>query len=51
MPMKFLGKILFPRSASWQQRRSVKILLAVILTAIIFALIVGALIFYANTKR
>jgi hypothetical protein len=51
MLMKFLGKLLFPRSQAWEQHRRAKILVAVIMTAIIFAAIVGALIYLLNGRR
>jgi hypothetical protein len=51
MPMKIMGKILFPRLPAWQQHRGAKTVFAVIMTAVIFAAIVGAMIYYGNTKR
>jgi hypothetical protein len=49
--MKFLGKVLFPRSQGWEQHRRAKILVAVIVTAIIFAAFVGGLIYMLNARR
>jgi len=46
-----IGKILFPRQAAWQRKRQMRIMLWIIPAAICFALLVGALIYLANSKR
>lgn len=51
MPMKLLGKILFPHLAPWQRKRQIKIMVWAILTAVIFAAIVVAIMLLQNSKR
>jgi hypothetical protein len=51
MPLNFLGKVLFPRLAPWQQKRQLKTMLAVIVVAVVFAAIVGVIIYFTNAKR
>jgi len=51
MPMKFIGRILFPRSAPWQQKKQLKIMLMVILTTLFFAAAVTAIMIFQNSKR
>ncbi len=51
MPIKLLGKLLFPHLPAWQQRRRATTVVVVTLTAIFFAAILGAMIFWLNTKR
>jgi hypothetical protein len=48
MPMNFLGKILFPSRQPWEREREVKLLLITILIALVFASIVGLVIFLKN---
>jgi len=48
MHMQTLGKMLFPRLQPWQQRRQAKTLVTVFLVAVVFAAIVGAIIFLSN---
>ena len=48
MSMQNLGKILFPRLQPWQQRRQAQTLVTVVVVALIFAAIVGAIIYLTN---
>ena len=48
MPMQILGKVLFPRLQPWQQRRQAKTVVTVIVVAIVFAALVGGIIYMAN---
>ncbi|HEY5345574.1 MAG TPA: hypothetical protein VIK62_04445 [Verrucomicrobiae bacterium] len=51
MPLKFLGKVLFPRQAAWQQKKQTKIILWVILIAVLFAAGVVAIMLFQNSRR
>ena len=51
MLIKLLGKLLFPRLPAWQQRRRAITLVVVMLTAILFAAVVVAMIYWLNSKR
>lgn len=51
MPMKFLGKVLFPSLAPWKRRRQTRIMVWVVLTAMIFGGVIVAIMFFVNSKR
>lgn len=51
MPMKFLGKVLFPHLAPWQRKKQTKIIVLVFLAAVIFAAAVGAIMLAQNAHR
>jgi hypothetical protein len=51
MPMKFLGKMLFPRQQEWLQRRQAKQLVGVLVVAIVCGGIIVAIMFYAARKH
>jgi hypothetical protein len=51
MPLKFLGKILFPRHADWHRRKQMKNLIAAIVVGLIVAAAVAAVILYENSKK
>ena len=51
MPMKFLGKLMFPKLAPWQRTRQAKIMVWVILAAVVFAVVVVAIMLLQNTRR
>jgi hypothetical protein len=51
MPINNLGKLLFPRLPSWEQRRRAITVVVVLFTALIFAIIVGVLMIYSNSRR
>lgn len=51
MPVKFLGRLLFPRLPDWQARRQARHLLAATAVALMFGAIVAALILYQGFKR
>jgi hypothetical protein len=43
-----LGKILFPRKQAWQQAREARVILGTTVVAIVFAGIIGLVIFWRN---
>jgi hypothetical protein len=51
MPINLLGKLLFPRLPSWERRRRAITVLIVLLISISFAVIVGAVMYYSNSRR
>jgi len=51
MPMKFLGKVMFPHLAPWQRQQQVKIMVWVLLTAVVFAVAVVAIMLWQNAGR
>jgi hypothetical protein len=51
MPMKFLGRVLFPHLAPWQRKKQVRIMVWVILTAVVFAAVVAVIMLFQNAKR
>jgi hypothetical protein len=51
MPMRILGKVLFPRLQPWQQRRQAKTVVTVLVVALIFGALVAGIIFLSNTHR
>ena len=51
MPLKFLGKLMFPRLAPWQRKKQTRIMLWVILIAAIFGATVVLVMFFVNSKR
>ena len=51
MPMQILGRVLFPRLQPWQQRRQAKTVVTVLLVGVVFAAIVGGIMFLSNAKR
>jgi hypothetical protein len=51
MPIKFLGKVLFPHLAPWQRTRQAKIMVAVILITVVLAAIIVAIMFFQNGRR
>ena len=51
MPLKLLGKVLFPNEAEWQRKKQTRIILWVILTAVIFAVAVAAIMLVQNSRR
>jgi hypothetical protein len=48
MPMKFFGKVLFPHLPRWKQKQQARILVWVILAAVIFAVVVAAIMLHQN---
>jgi hypothetical protein len=46
--INFFGKILFPRLQSWQQERDARVILGATVVALVFAAIVGLVIFWRN---
>jgi len=48
---KIVGKVLFPNSPAWQQRRLANTAVIVLLVTITFAVILGAAMYYLNVKR
>ena len=51
MPMQTLGKVLFPRLQPWQQRQQAQTAVTVLVVAVVFAAIVGGIIFMSNGNR
>lgn len=51
MPMKFIGKVLFPHLPPWQSQRQVKQLLAAFVLAVILGCAVVAIMFLQNGRR
>jgi len=51
MPIKFLGKVLFPRLPEWQRRRQTKSLLVAIAVALLFTAVVVGFMFFQNNRR
>lgn len=51
MSYDLIGRIFFPRQQAWQARRHARQLVAALLVALIFGLVMGALIWLANAKR
>jgi hypothetical protein len=51
MTIEILGRVLFPRLQPWQQRRQAKTVVTVLIVAVVFAAIVGAIIFWTNRSR
>jgi flagellar basal body-associated protein FliL len=51
VPLKILGKVLFPREAEWQRKKQIGIILWVILTALVFAVAVAAVMMLQNSRR
>jgi hypothetical protein len=43
-----LGKLLFPRQQPWQQEREAKVILAATAVALVFAGVIGLVIFWRN---
>ena len=51
MPMKFLGKILFPHLAPWQRARQAKIMVWVVFITMVLAVVIVAVMFFQNSRR
>jgi len=45
----FLGKILFPRHPAWEREREAAVLVTTVLFALVFAGIIGLVIYWHNT--
>ena len=51
MPMKFLGKVMFPHLAPWQRTRQAKIMVWVIVTTVVLAAVIVVIMFFQNGRR
>ncbi|MGA9776729.1 MAG: hypothetical protein WBS33_00485 [Verrucomicrobiia bacterium] len=51
MLLPFLGKLLFPDLAEWQQKKKVKAILWAIPIALLFAAIMVAAMFFVNSGK
>jgi hypothetical protein len=51
MPVKFLGKLLFPHLAPWQRKQQTRILFWAVLVAVIFAVVAAAIMLFENGRR
>jgi hypothetical protein len=45
-----VGKLLFPRSESWQRKQKVRVIVAVLLIEAVIAVVVVALVVMSNSK-
>jgi hypothetical protein len=50
MPMRYLGKLLFPRRTTGEQRHQMKQLIAAVVVAIIFAGVIVTIMFLLNRR-
>lgn len=50
MPIRILGKVIFPSLPAWQRERKIKHLLVAIAVAAVFAAIVVAVMFSSNAR-
>jgi len=50
MLMKFLGRLLFPRQQPWKQQQQLKMILIVTAVALVAAAIVGAAMYFQNSR-
>jgi hypothetical protein len=50
MPIRTLGKALFPRQQAWQRERKIKHILVAISVAIVFAAVAAAIMFASNSR-
>jgi hypothetical protein len=50
MPFNFIGKVLFPSLQPWQRRRQLKTMLYVLFGALVFAALVGGVMFMVNSR-
>jgi hypothetical protein len=50
MPIRTLGRVLFPRQQAWQRERFVKHVLIALAVAVIFAAIVAGMMFLINSR-
>ncbi len=51
MSMNFIGRMLYPNQPAWQARRQAKQIVAAFTVAVLFGLVVGAIILFVNSKR
>jgi hypothetical protein len=51
MPMNFIGKVLFPHHTDWERKRNMKITVWVVLVAVLFGIIVGAVMLFVGSKH
>jgi hypothetical protein len=49
--LTFLGKILFPRSQRWKQRQNVRLLLAALAVAVLFGVVIAAVMWLVNHPK
>lgn len=50
-PMNQLEKLLFPHLQPWQRKRNLKTILFVLAISIIFAAIIGAMMYFRNSRQ
>ena len=50
MPIRTLGKAMFPRQQAWQRERRVKTILIVIGVSLVFAAVVCVVMFTSNSR-
>jgi hypothetical protein len=51
MPINYIGRTLFPHEEQWRQRRRLKTILYTVVTAVVFAAVVGGVMFWLNMKQ
>jgi surface polysaccharide O-acyltransferase-like enzyme len=51
MPLNFLGRLLMPRQTDWQRKKQIKTMIWVVVTALVFASCVAAVLLYQNSKK
>ena len=51
MPLKHLGKVLFPRLQPWQRERRIKTFIVVLVVSVVFAAIVGGVILLRHSRH
>jgi hypothetical protein len=50
MPLKYLGKLLFPRQPEWQRRHQMNLLVVATVVAIVLAGLIVAVMFLLNRR-
>ena len=51
MPMNYLGKVLFPSQPAWRAKRQARQMVAAFTVAILFGVVVAAVIWFTNAKH
>ena len=50
MPIRILGKVIFPRQPAWQRERYIKHILVAIAVSIVLAAVAAAVMFTSNAR-
>ncbi len=51
MPIRYIGKALFPHEEQWQQRRRLKVTFYTLIISVLFAAAVTGIMFWLNSKQ